>query len=79
VRPDGYEHGAATFYPPEATWLDGRVAQPGQTPMAFSFCTDAEFPALLAKWLAAPHSGEPSPADVQRNRGAFGATISDPE
>jgi hypothetical protein len=79
VRPDGYEHGAATFYPASATWLDGRVAQPAQTPMAFTFCTDAEFPALLAKWLAAPHNGEPSPADVQRNRGAFGATVSEPE
>jgi len=37
-----------------ATWLDGQVVQAGQTPMAFTFCTDAEFPVLLAKWLAAP-------------------------
>ncbi len=79
LRPDGYEHGSAMFYPKGAKWLDGRVAQPGNTPMAFTFCTDAEFPALLKKWRDAPHTGEAAPADVERNRGAFGPTVAQPE
>jgi len=79
VRPDGYEHGWAAFYPRGATWQDGRVAQGGQTAMAFTFCTEEEFPALLAKWQANPHTGQSDPADVARNRGAFGPAVVAPD
>jgi hypothetical protein len=79
VRPDGYEYGSAAFYPRGAVWQEGRVAQPGSTPMAFTFARDEEFAALLKKWQDKPHTGEADPADVERNRGAFGATIVPPE
>ena len=78
-RPDGYEYGSAMLYPPGATWQAGYVVQPGERPMAFTFCTEAEFPALLKKWQDNPHSGEPSPADAERYRGAFGPLIVAPE
>ena len=45
-----FPHGRATFYPPGARWRSGRVLQPAGRPMAFTFCTEAEFPALVEKW-----------------------------
>ena len=78
-RPDGYRYGSAMFYPPGAKWQSGRVAQPGEKPMAFTFCTEAEFPALLKKWQDNPHPGEPDPAVAERYRGAFGPIIVQPE
>jgi len=55
------------------------VAQPGDTAMAFTFCTETGFPAVLKKWRDDPHTGLAEPALVARNRGAFGPAVVAPD
>lgn len=49
-RPNGSAYGAATFYPPESSCDGGLVWQAADKPMAFTFCSEEEFPVLHAKW-----------------------------
>ncbi len=50
VRPAGYDYGAAMLYPEGAYREGGFVTQPGDRPMAFTFCTESEFAHVAAKW-----------------------------
>jgi hypothetical protein len=49
-RPNGRRCGAAMFHPQGATYEHGLPWHDGSQAMAFTFCTEDEFPGLLAKW-----------------------------
>jgi hypothetical protein len=77
VRPHGYVHGAATFYPKDSELSGGRVLQAGDQPMGFTFCTEEEFAPLVKKWLVASPADLASKEDQGRYHGAFGAVKPD--
>jgi hypothetical protein len=70
-RPHGYRYGAATFYPPGARLSGNLVFHPGEKPVGFTFCTEEEFAALVARWRAEMPTGQVSATDAARYRGAF--------
>ena len=73
MRPHGYEHGMAIFYP-KGSEMQGRyIYHPGDQAVAFTFCTEKEFAELLKRWQQNP-PGDINPADAGRYHGAFGAS-----
>jgi hypothetical protein len=50
VQADGDSATLLCLYPPGARWSNGRVAQPGNLAMAFTWCRTDEVDALLASW-----------------------------
>jgi hypothetical protein len=51
-RAGGSDIGLACFFPPGAKWLEGRVAQPASTAMAFTWCRWHEFASLVDSWIS---------------------------
>jgi hypothetical protein len=70
-RPHGYEYGSVMLYPNDARRQRDYVTQPGDGPMAFSFCTEAEFPDLVNKWRENPPPAEPT----EQERRTYGAAF----
>ncbi len=71
TRPDGYELGSATFYHAGSKAQGGHVYQPGDKPMGFTYCTEAELAPLVKKWLDNTPTGQVDPRDAGRYNGAF--------
>jgi hypothetical protein len=53
-RSDGADAtGLACFFPASARWREGRVAQPGDAAMAFTWCRQDEVERLTRAWREA--------------------------
>jgi hypothetical protein len=72
VRPAGFDYGYAMFYPTGSRLQGQQVLQPGDKPMGFAFCTEAEFGPLVKKWRENTPTGQVDPKDAARYHGAFG-------
>jgi hypothetical protein len=70
-RPHGYEYGSAMFYPPGSKREGNYVTQPGDAPMAFTFCREDEFPELVNRWKKTPVPEEAT----DQERSVYGAAF----
>lgn len=71
-RPAGYEYGRLALYPADSR-REKRdyVTQPGDKPMGFTFCTEAELPKIVGKWRAETPTGVPRQAEIGAYNAAF--------
>jgi hypothetical protein len=59
------------FYPLQSRRESRYVTQPADKPMAFTFCTQNEFPTLLKKWHENPPSGQATQTESSIYNAAF--------
>jgi hypothetical protein len=77
-RPDGYAYGGLALYPAESRRESRHVTQPGDAPMGYTFCTEADLAALVAKWRANPPAGKPREIEVDMYEAAFMPHLEEP-
>jgi hypothetical protein len=70
-RPHGYQYGNVMLYPQETRRDKSVITQPGDQPMAFTFCTEKEFPEFVKKWRNNP----PHREATQEERRIYGAAF----
>ena len=70
-RPHGYEYGSVMLYPKDARREGNYVTQPGERPMAFTFCREDEFPEFVEKWRKAA----PPTEATEQERSIYGAAF----
>jgi hypothetical protein len=59
------------FYSPGSKREGNYVTQPGDAPMAFTFCTEDEFPELVNRWKKTPVPEEAT----DQERSVYGAAF----
>jgi len=70
-RPHGYQYGSALLYPNNSQREGSYITQPGDKPMAFTFCLEAEFAEIVRKWQKEPPAAEASEQERRIYGGAF--------